>query len=61
MSIEVAVLRSILFDYVRQARNNYTLGLCDAEKIHGCVTHNFASLTDQAFDIPLLETTSNLK
>ena len=41
-SIEVELLRRVLFEYVRQARNNDVIGSYDGEKSYGCVAHNFA-------------------
>ena len=35
--------------------------LYDTEKIYECVAHNFLSLTDQAFDVPLSEIVYCLK
>ena len=50
--MEVVVLKSRLFDYVKQTRIIDVLGLYDAENCYDCVAHNFDLLTDQAFYIP---------
>ena len=42
-------------------KNNSTLGSYDAENFYDCVEHNFASLTDQDFNIPLPEIICCLK
>ena len=49
--IQVAVLRSIFFEYIIHTRSNAALVLYDAENFNDCVAHNFASLTDQDFDM----------
>ena len=53
MSIEVAVIVVLLFEYIRQTRRNAALGSYDAENFYDCVTHNFFSLTCLDFDMPL--------
>ena len=54
-SIEVVVLISLLFECVIHIRINYGIGFYDTENFYDCVAHNFASLTDQYFDMLLLE------
>ena len=60
-SIKVAVLRRLLFDYVRQTRINSALEFYDAENCYACVAQKLDSLSDQALDMPLSEISCCLK
>ena len=61
MAIEAAVPRSLIFDYVIKTRRNASLVSYVAEGWYECVSHNFVSLTDNYFDIPLTSTIYCLK
>ena len=54
-SIEVAVTRSLFFDYAIRKRRNFTLGFYYGEKCYDRVAHNFSLLADKDFNMPLPE------
>ena len=61
MSIEVAILRSLFFDYVRETRRNNVIRLYDVENCYDYAAQTFSSLTNQYFDVSLPAINCSLK
>ena len=53
MSIEVAILRSLFFDCVRETRRKNVIRLYDVENCYDYAAQTFSSLTNQSFDVTL--------